>query len=99
MVKSTLVWESPKVKTGFTDFSQDVIRYRFLNGQKFRSLSQILEKAKFSRFSMDFAKVSPSPDFLTPAEITDVEISWREIEEGKAKKFRTVDEFLAELKR
>ncbi len=37
-------------------------------------------------------------DLLTPAEIVDVKESWREIEEGRAKKFRSVNEFLEELK-
>jgi len=35
---------------------------------------------------------------LTSAEISDVEASWKEIEKGQTKKFRSVDEFLEELK-
>ena len=35
---------------------------------------------------------------LTSTEICDVEASWKEIEKGQAKKFRSVDEFLEELK-
>jgi len=93
------MWESPKTKKGFADFTQTDLRYEFSNGQKFISPLQIVEKGKFRHFLMDFARLLPSSDFLTPSEILDVEISWREIEKGKAKRYRTVDEFLAELKR
>jgi len=37
-------------------------------------------------------------DVLTPTEIMDIEASWEEIEQGKAKVFRRVDKFLEELK-
>ena len=36
--------------------------------------------------------------FLTVEEICDVETSWEEIEQGQAKKFTNVDDFLRELK-
>jgi hypothetical protein len=42
--------------------------------------------------------ISVSHDFLTAREITDVDESWKEIEEDKAKRFRSVDELLKELK-
>jgi len=42
--------------------------------------------------------VLDNPSFLTVEEILDVETSWKEIEQGKAKKFACVDDFLKELK-
>jgi len=46
--------------------------------------------------SWDF--VGPQDDFLTIGEINDVEASWKQIEEGQAKKFTSIEDFLAELK-
>lgn len=40
-----------------------------------------------------------SPDQLTASEIADVNAGWKEIEEGKAKRFTSLEAFLAELKR
>ena len=37
-------------------------------------------------------------DLLVPAEIADLDKSWAEIREGRAKRFTTVNEFLRDLK-
>jgi hypothetical protein len=42
--------------------------------------------------------VSASHEFLTTGEIIDVDESWKEIDEDKAKRFRNVDDLLKELK-
>src|SRR4030067_614754 len=57
-----------------------------------RILEQISEKTSFRQISIDIS------DFLTSSEIDDLETSLKEIEEGKAKKFKNVNEFLEELK-
>lgn len=86
------------MEKGFTGFAEKDFRYKFLNGQRFISAPRILKKEKFKHFLIEFAKVICSGGSLSPAEIEDVEVSWREIEEGRAKKFRSVNEFLEDLK-
>jgi len=98
MQDSFLILKTPRMQRKVTKIEvKDFIR-KFVNGQKSMPLPLILEEEDFKRFSIYFAKVPMSPDFLTPAEIDDVNISWRQIEEGQAKEFRSVDEFLEELK-
>lgn len=98
MEKSILVLQSPKMKKKVTEITEPDFTYKFLNGQRFISLPRILQKATFEHVSIDFSKVPLSSDLLSSAEIEDVEASWTEIEEGKAKKFRSVDDLLAELR-
>ena len=93
MMKTILILEQPKMKSQMTKFTVESFRRGYVNGQKFVSLPEILAEYEFESILLDFG------DFLTPAEIIDVEESWREIEEGKAKKFESTDEFLEELKK
>lgn len=94
-----LVLERQKMEKGFAGFTEKDFRYKFLNGRRFIASPRISTKEKFTHFLIDFTKTISSGGFLSPAEIEDVEISWREIEEGNGKKFRSVEEFLADLKR
>jgi len=98
MQNSFLILKTPRMRREVTEIVTKDFIHTFVNGQKFVPLPLILEEEEFKRFSIYFAKVPMSPDFLTPAEIDDVNISWRQIEEGQAKEFRSVDEFLEELK-
>ena len=96
--KPVLVLETPKMEKVFAGFTKKDFRYKFLNGQRFIASPRISSKEKFTHFLIDFTKAISSGGFLSPAEIEDVEISWKEIAEGKGKKFRSVEEFLADLK-
>jgi len=98
MQNSFLILETPRMQRNVAKFVGKDFIYEFVNGQKFVPLPLILEEKEFKQFSVYFAKVPVSPDFLTPTEIVDVDVSWREIKEGQAKRFRSVDEFLEELK-
>ena len=95
MEQPILILKTPKMKKESAELTKRDFAYTFLNGQKYVSLPPILKKREFRLLSIDFTR---SPDFLTHAEIADVEASWKEIEEGRAKKFKSVDEFLEELK-
>lgn len=94
--------QPPKVQKKVTKLGKAPFSYKLMNGQRFISLPKILEKKKFKRFTINFGVTSlqilSSPDSLTIAEMDDVEASLTEIKEGRAKKFRSVDKFLKELK-
>jgi len=98
MSLSVIVLKIPKMESTYTKLIERDFIYRFVNGQKLFPLPVIFEKEKFKEFSIEFARVPVSSDFLTSTEIIDVEESWKQIDDGKAKKFRSVEEFLEELK-
>jgi hypothetical protein len=64
-----------------------------VDGQKAMLSRCILEESKFEQFAIRV------DDLLIAAEIADVEESWKEIREGRAKRFRTIEELLEELRR
>jgi len=66
--------------------------YKSVSIQRPMVFEKISEKTSFRQISIDIS------DFLTSSEIDDLETSLKEIEEGKAKKFKNVNEFLEELK-
>ncbi len=66
---------------------------------KFFTMPVKQEKSDFLHLLLDFSKPYSSPDHLTPSEISDVEESWVEIQQGRSRRCANVDEFLAELKR
>jgi hypothetical protein len=92
MQNSNVILDTPEMKKQLAQVTEKDFIHGYVNGQRFLSFPLILEKTKFSQVSIDLE------DFLTPAEIIDVEVSAREIGEGQAKRFRSVDEFLEELK-
>ena len=98
----TLLVPPPKMQAGVAGVSHKPYKYKLLNGQKFIVLPNIFEKEKFHNLIIDFGvialQVPSSPDYLTFCETNDVETSLAEIEAGKAKKFKSIDAFLKELK-
>jgi len=94
MQKLVLVSRPPKIKGGIISLVGKDFTYKFLNGQKFIArMFTALKEEKYTHFLIGVS------DFLTPAEVTDVDESWREIEEGQSETFTSVNEFLDELKR
>ena len=92
--KFVLVPKSPKIKGVVAIPTEKDFAYGFLNGQSFvKHMYTTLKGAKYKHYLIGFS------DFLTPAEVTDVEESWREIQEGQSETFTNVNEFLDELKR
>jgi hypothetical protein len=93
--------QPPKMQK-FSKVGQKPYRYELMNGQKFLTLPKIVDKRVFQHFIIDFGvtslQVPSSPDYLTLCETKDIEISIAEIQEGKAKKFKSVEAFLKELK-
>jgi len=92
----------PKMQEKVARVGLEPYRYEVLNGQEFVALPRIFEKRKFRSFVIDFGvtslEIPSSPDYLTICEADDVEVSLAEIKAGKAKKFKSVDAFLKELK-
>jgi hypothetical protein len=98
----TVLLSPPKMQVDLSRVGHKQYRYNLLNGQKFIMLPNMFEKEKFHNFIIDFGvialQVPGSPDYLTLCEADDVEASLEEIKAGKAKKFKSVDAFLKELK-
>lgn len=94
MQKFVLVPKSPKMEKGIAIPTEKEFTYGFLNGERFTTrIYATLKRAKYKHYLIGFS------DFLTPAEVIDVEESWREIQEGQSETFTNVNEFLDELKR
>lgn len=98
----TVLMSPPKMQGEIARLGKCSYRYELMNGQKFVALPKLLEKKKFRNLVIDFGvialQVPSSPDYLTLCEADDVEVSLAEIKAGKAKKFKSVDAFLKELK-
>ena len=98
----TLLVQNPKTQEKVTELGHEAYRYKLLNGQNFVTMPRILERKVFHRFLINFGvtslQVPSSPDYLTFCEADDVKVSLAEIKAGQAKKFKTVDAFLKELK-
>ena len=98
----TFLVQNPKTQEKVTELRHGVYRYKLLNGQNFVTLPRIIERKAFHRFLIDFGvtslQVPSSPDYLTFCESDDVKVSLAEIKAGRAKKFKSVDAFLKELK-
>lgn len=92
MEKPIQILMQPKTKRKWTKFTTEAFIRGYVNGQEFIILPEIREEHDFESIAINIE------DFLTSAEIEDVNMSLREIEEGKAKKFESVDKFLEELK-
>ena len=94
---------SSKMQESITKLDQRLYRYEMFNGQKFLTLPKVLEKRQFHRVVIDFGLVSfqvpKSSDYLTSSEEEDIKVSLAEIKAGKAKKFKSVEAFLKELKK
>lgn len=89
-MENSLVFEPIMQKEAVT--LDQRFRYGFVNGQAFISSERVVDQERFELVSIDIQ------DLLIPVEIIEVEESWREIREGRAKKFRSVDELLRELR-
>jgi len=98
----TLLIQNPKTQEKVTELGHETYLYKLLNGQNFVTLPRIIDKKVFHRFLINFGvtslQVPSSPDYLTFCESDDVETSLAEIKAGKAKKFKSVEAFLKELK-
>ena len=78
----------------WTEFTVDFIQDIFSKGQ-------IISKDNYQQTSLISvlrSSYTSSDDFLTNLEISDVQESNKEIQEGKAKEFTNVADFLRELK-
>jgi hypothetical protein len=98
----TILVPPPKMQEKIARLKQEPYRYELSNGQKFVTLPGIFEKREFRKFIIAFGvaslQVPSSSDYLTICEADDIEASLAEIKAGKAKKFKSVDAFLKELK-
>jgi len=99
----TLVVRPPKIRERVTKIGQEPYKYELVDGQGFISIPKMIGLgALFQHFIIDFGvtsiQVPNSPDYLTLCETNDVELSIKQIETGKAKKFTDVHAFLRELK-
>ena len=91
-IKSIYVLRPPKMLSKMTKSLEGEFIYKSVSIQRPMVFEKISEKTSFRQISIDIS------DFLTSSEIDDLETSLKEIEEGKAKKFKNVNEFLEELK-
>jgi hypothetical protein len=98
----TVLLPPPKMQEKVVKLGKEPYKYALLNGQKFIALPSLREEKKFCTLLINFGvtslQIPSSPDFLSIREANDVEISLAEIKAGKAKKFKSVDAFLKELK-
>jgi hypothetical protein len=91
-MRDFLILEPSKMEKTEVEPTKREFLYRFANGQRFISIGRVMGREKFHAISID------ASDLLTPSEVEDVMVSWKEIQEGSAKKFKNAKDFLKELK-